>query len=786
MLRHAAKNSPASGRYDAFISYSRAADGQLAPNLQRELQIFAKPWNRRRILAVFRDADSLSANPGLWTAIETALSEARYFVLLASPGSAASPWVRREVTWWLENRTPQRILIVLTEGELVWRGSGFHPSSSALPPELRLAFDEEPRWIDARWARHESQVTPRDPRFRELTADVAAPLHGRSKDDLIGEDVRQHRRTKRLTRAAVASLATLLCASGTAAVVAYRQSVVATEQERLAVSRQIAATSVQDIPRRLDKALLLAVAAHREQPTPQSRAALLEASSASPALVRFLHHDAEVTAAAVAPDGASVVTGTQAGAVTVWPTQPGPPRVLLRGRAAVTAVAWSSDGKKIAVGDGAGAVALYETAGGRRRQAASVRGAVADVAVSPDGRWAAAAGTEAVAVLDLKKGGVRSLPVNGSRPVVGFTADSERIRVGSAFEETLSVVTRSWRLPALAPAGQPVTMPVPAKDYSSAYSPDRGYFGFFRLGDSTVYGNGSDKELRFPGVDSTQAENFAVSADGHRVAVAQSGVVTVAQRGDDAPAPRRLTGAPTGPALLRFGPDGNVLLSGAGTDVAVFDLGQQSRLGQIVGPDVPDPNEAGIPPAMAVRPDGRQVAWVEGGAGEPTARLRIWDSGERRLIADAPIAADVTALAYSRDSRTLAAAGSPGVALFDTSGPHLPNPRVLTLDPPAGNVTGVALSPDGASAVVAATSDDYQQLEIHRLRTADGTAEATSRQKIGNGLSFLLSPAGDALIIQGNDRSLVRVDTRTGARHPITGPLPADGPTPVSPRTATC
>ncbi|MFI7598172.1 TIR domain-containing protein [Actinoplanes sp. NPDC049681] len=779
MLRHAVKNPPSPPRYDAFISYSRAADGQLAPNLQRELQVFAKPWNRRRMLAVFRDADSLSANPGLWTAIESALSQARYFVLLASPGSAASPWVRREVAWWLEHRTPQRILIVLTEGELVWRGSGFHPASSALPPELRLAFDEEPRWIDARWARHESQVTPRDPRFRELTADVAAPLHGRSKDDLIGEDVRQHRRTKRIARTAIASLATLLCASGTAAVIAYRQSVVATQQERLAVSRQIAATSVQQAPRRLDKALLLAVAAYRAQPTPQSRAALLEVSSASPALVRFLHHDADVTAGAVTPDGASVVTGTQAGVVTVWPTRPGPARVLLRGRAAVTAVAWSSDGKKIAVGDSSGAVALYETAGGRRRQTASVRGPVADVAISPDGRWAAAAGAEAVAVLDLKKGGVRSLTVQGSRPVVGFTADSERIRVGSAREQDSSVVTRSWRLPALAPAGQPVAMQVPASRYSAAHSPDRGYFGFFKMGDTTVYRAGSDKQLGFPGVDRTQADNFAVSTDGHRVAIAQSGVITIAQRGTDAPAPRRLTGGPTGSALLRFSPDGNVLLSGAGTDVAVFDLRQQSRLGQIVGPDVPDPNEAGIPPAMAVRPDGRQVAWVQGGAGDPTARLRIWDSGERRLIADTPIAGDVSALAYSRDGRTLAAAGSPGVALFDTSGTHLAAPRVLRLDPPVGNVAGVALSPDAASIVVAAPSYDYKQLEIRRLRTADGSAEGTERQEIGGELSFLLSPAGDALIEQRNDRSLVRVDTTTGARKTLTGPLPADGPIPV-------
>src|SRR4051812_25203685 len=59
--------------YAAFISYSRAADGRLAPALQRGLQRFAKPWYRLRALRVFRDDASLSANPDLWGSIRDAL-----------------------------------------------------------------------------------------------------------------------------------------------------------------------------------------------------------------------------------------------------------------------------------------------------------------------------------------------------------------------------------------------------------------------------------------------------------------------------------------------------------------------------------------------------------------------------------------------------------------------------------------------------------------------------------------------------------------------------------------
>jgi len=59
--------------YDAFISYSHALDGALAPALQTGLERFAKPWYRSRALRVFRDTASLSANPDLWSSIEKAL-----------------------------------------------------------------------------------------------------------------------------------------------------------------------------------------------------------------------------------------------------------------------------------------------------------------------------------------------------------------------------------------------------------------------------------------------------------------------------------------------------------------------------------------------------------------------------------------------------------------------------------------------------------------------------------------------------------------------------------------
>ena len=64
----------------------------------------------------------------------------------------------------------------------------------------------------------------RDPRFRAAVADVAAPLRGIAKDDLIGEEVRQHKRTMRIARAAGISLALLAAVASVAAVLAVRSA----------------------------------------------------------------------------------------------------------------------------------------------------------------------------------------------------------------------------------------------------------------------------------------------------------------------------------------------------------------------------------------------------------------------------------------------------------------------------------------------------------------------------------------------------------------------------------
>jgi hypothetical protein len=166
-------------KYKAFISYSHAADGRLAPTLQSALHRFAKPWNRLRAVRVFRDQTGLGVTPALWGSIQTALEESEYFLLLASPKAAQSAWVDREVEFWLETRSSSQLLIVLTDGELQWRGSDFDWNlTDSLPRRLEHVFSEEPKHLDLRWAKTSTDLSLRQPQFLEAVATLSSTLQG--------------------------------------------------------------------------------------------------------------------------------------------------------------------------------------------------------------------------------------------------------------------------------------------------------------------------------------------------------------------------------------------------------------------------------------------------------------------------------------------------------------------------------------------------------------------------------------------------------------------------------
>ena len=191
--------------YEAFISYSHAADERLAPALQAGLQSFAKPWYRASGMRVFRDETNLSINPALWGSIQQALEESAYFILLASPRAAASKWVRREVEFWLAHRGTRTLLIAHTDGTIQWDpevGDFAWEQTDALPSALKQAYAEEPKYADFTWVREAPDLSLRNPRFATEVARLTSAVRNCPLDELIGDDVRQRRRMKAAVSAA--------------------------------------------------------------------------------------------------------------------------------------------------------------------------------------------------------------------------------------------------------------------------------------------------------------------------------------------------------------------------------------------------------------------------------------------------------------------------------------------------------------------------------------------------------------------------------------------------------
>lgn len=390
--------------YHAFISYSHAADGALAPALQKGLQRFAKPWYRAWALRIFRDEASLAANPGLWSSIEHALDGSLFFILLASPGAASSPWVAREAAHWRAAKPVQNLLIGLTEGELQWdeRASDFDwKRTNALPEVLRGAFIEEPRFIDLRWAHSGEELSLSHPHFREAVAELAAPLHGVPKDVLAGEEVRQHRRTVRIARAAAMALSCLTVTALLFGAFALLQRNEARRQRDLATARALVAAAGADIGSRLDRAALLSLEAFRADPSAETRDSMIRVIQRTEHVDGLVHVDGLERIAL--DDGYDKLAAAGTSGVAVWAL--GPPRepISVVPVPDATAVAFGPHGRTLAVG-GSDALSMWTLGRApRRTRRMPFPGAMA-VAFSRGGRRIGVVGRTDVAVFDTETG----------------------------------------------------------------------------------------------------------------------------------------------------------------------------------------------------------------------------------------------------------------------------------------------------------------------------------------------------------------------------------------------
>lgn len=119
--------------YNAFISYKHGPrDNKVAAHVQSQLEHFHIPGKIRkktgktRIQRIFRDKDELPITSNLTETIENALQKSEFLIVICSPHTKESIWVRREIEFFLKTHDRDHILAVLSEGE----------PQDALPQEL--------------------------------------------------------------------------------------------------------------------------------------------------------------------------------------------------------------------------------------------------------------------------------------------------------------------------------------------------------------------------------------------------------------------------------------------------------------------------------------------------------------------------------------------------------------------------------------------------------------------------------------------------------------------------
>ena len=135
--------------YVAFISYRHAEmDSAIAKTIHSLIEQYRIPKGLRkdsnnRLGLVFRDEEELHAASDLSAEIQNALENTEYLIVICSKNSIESPWVGREIDYFLKNHDRSKILAVLASGE----PNEVFPSQLTLTPEGELI---EPLAMDVR------------------------------------------------------------------------------------------------------------------------------------------------------------------------------------------------------------------------------------------------------------------------------------------------------------------------------------------------------------------------------------------------------------------------------------------------------------------------------------------------------------------------------------------------------------------------------------------------------------------------------------------------------------
>jgi WD40 repeat protein len=609
--------------YDAFLSYAHR-DKEITTAIQKGLHQIGRRIGQLRALRVFRDDTNLTANPDLWGKITDALDGSRFMIVVLSPQSAESHWVNEEVSYWLQNRGHEQLMLVLAEGHLLWdrKNARFDPALSDAAPRVLTesgALPAEPLYIDV------GGDAPWDVRsltFRDKVTALAAPIHGKPKDQLAGDDLREQRRFRRLRTAAIASLAVLTVIAVVAALIAFAQRQQAIRRLHDATVAKLnaegAAMLAGATPGGDVRALqeLLAANAIEADGVP-----ILNAQIARFTTQKIVDTSSPVHQLAYSPDGSRIVTAEADGTVRRWQSASGKPvGAPMKGHSdKVTAVTYTPDGQTIASTSFDGTMRLWnaDTGSPLVQDPQHVTASLTSVAVSPDGGVVITGGTDDdIRFWDPHSGQLRrsqQVFADNGVAISGVTFDRSGTRFAVSGNNGSIVVIDTI-------TGKPHA-PMSVQGVGSSHG-DVSRIAFSPDGHMIASG-GDDLELW----NTDSGENIRTIRVGERTLNFVSAVA--------------------------FGPDGHRIATGRNDGVVqLWDADTGAQLGQTLT------GHTAAVLGAAFSPDGRQIATAS-----QDGTLRLWNAtvGQTMRGPD-PF---VGTVAFSPDGHRVAAAGDTAVQLWD-------------------------------------------------------------------------------------------------------------------------
>jgi WD40 repeat protein len=780
-------------RYQAFVSYSHQSDARLASSLCSSLSQFAKPWYRLRTMRVFQDKSSLAANPDLWGSIVQALGQSEHLLLLASPASAQSPWVHKEVEWWLQNRTPEKLIIALTEGVIRWdeHTQDFDwKLTNALPSSLQGALRTDPLRADFRAAKTEGKYTRSDNAYRSALLDVAAPLLGRPKDELDSAEKRAHGKNVR-TAWAAASLITVLAFSTVAALIEAQQ------RKIIAASRALASEATSQVDDR-SLAMLLSIESRRIADTVESRRSLLTTIQRLPNVEAFLWgHTDFLTRAVFSPDGQTVLSAgwdnrivlwnatthqridqpipvstglvsvafspdgsrfasSASGSIVIWDAKSRRPLAEpLRAKEDFNHVAFSADGKLIAAsteayGGHPSHVYVWNLANSQLMDQ-PIPGS--NFAFSPDNKWLAIARYEDLVLYDLRAHREAGAALTGHTKNISsivFSQDGATVAAG-AEDKTILL----WDVPSRKPLG---TLTGQAGTVNSLLFDHDGEILLSGSTDGTImrWDVENVKAIDTPvrGFGDSISSIF-LTADGHLKALALSREkVIVLNVNDDPPLGRRIKAPGIGSSTIDFSPDGRFLASaGESGDVLVWDVASGKPSGKPL-----DGHDREVL-SLAYSPDGKVLA-----SASLDGAVILWDTDARKALGPPMKVAKgffpVWTLAWSPDGKTVAAGADATLVFWDRATLRQAAPSITSQK---DRIWTLAYSPDGR---LLASAGNNGQVAIWKmgnrvtLSKTLGTPSSGEFELARVGASF--SPDGKLLATATRDHAVTIWNAQSG------------------------